>query len=149
MHKEEFMVNNVILSIHPQYAQQIEVGNKIYEVRTRKINLEKGTRIWIYKTLPEACIDSFAEIDDVLLISPQLAWKKYSSQMCISKAIYNSYVQNKKEICLLKLKNVKKTNKKITLKELRKKIPPFFPPQFFKKLNPNEEILQALENLLK
>ena len=69
--------------------------------------------------------------------------------MCVSKGTYNSYVQNKKEICLLKLKNVRKTNKKITLRELRKKIPPFFPPQFFKKLNPNEEILKTLEELMK
>ena len=146
---EGFMVTNVILSIRPKYALQIEEGVKIYEIRTRKVNLEKGARIWIYKTMPEACIDSYVELDEILLISPKLAWKQYSSEMCISKTAYNSYVKGKKEICLLKVKNAKKTNKKITLKELRKKIPPFFPPQFFKKLNPNEEILKALENLLK
>ena len=38
----------------------------------------------------------------------------------------------KKEIYLLRIKNVKKTKNHITLDELRKKIPPFYPPQFFK-----------------
>ena len=143
------MVTNVILSIHPEYAKKIEDGHKIYEIRTLKINLEKGSIIWIYKTLPEACINSYAEIDDILLISPQQAWKQYSFQMCITKVDYDLYVKDKKEICLLKLKNVHKTNKKITLEELRKKIPPFFPPQFFKRLKQNEEILIALNDLLK
>lgn len=142
-------MNNIILSIHPQYAKLIEGGAKIYEIRTRKVNLSKGTRIWIYKTLPEACISSCVELDDVILISPQLAWKKYKTEMCISEENFNAYVKNKNQICLLKLKNVKKTNKKITLEELRKKIPPFFPPQFFKKLKNDEDIYKALEELLK
>lgn len=142
-------MNNIILSIHPQYAKLIENGAKIYEIRTRKVNLNKGTRIWIYKTLPEACINSYVELDDIILISPQSAWKKYKTEMCISEEKFNTYVKNKNQICLLKLKNVKKTNKKITLEELRKKIPPFFPPQFFKKLKKDEEIYKALEELLK
>ena len=37
------MSNNIILSIHPQYAKLIENGSKIYEVRTRKANISKGT----------------------------------------------------------------------------------------------------------
>ena len=143
------MSNNIILSIHPQYAQLIENGSKIYEIRTRKANIAKGTRIWIYKTLPVATISSYAELDDILVLTPEIAWGKYANDMCIPQKLFNEYVKDKKEIYLLRIKNVKKTKKNITLEELRKKIPPFYPPQFFKKLDENSEILQALLKLLK
>ena len=143
------MNNNIILSIHPQYAELIENGAKIYDIRTRKANIAKGTRIWIYKTLPVATISSYAELDDILVLAPEIAWEKYSKDMCISQELFNEYVKCKKEIYLLKIKNVKKTKKRITLEELRKKIPPFYPPQFFKKLDENSDILKALLKLLK
>ena len=143
------MSNNIILSIHPQYAKLIENGSKIYEVRTRKANITKGTRIWIYKTLPVATISSYAELDDILVLAPEIAWKKYAKDMCISQKAFNQYIKDKKEIYLLRIKNVNKTKKHITLDELRKKIPPFYPPQFFKKLDENSDILKALLKLLK
>ena len=138
------MSNNIILSIHPQYAKLIENGSKIYEIRTRKANISKGTRIWIYKTLPVATINSYAELDDILVLAPEIAWRKYAKDMCISQKAFNQYVKDKKEIYL-----VKKTKNHITLYELRKKIPPFYPPQFFKKLDENSDILKALLKLLK
>lgn len=57
-------------------------------------------------------------------------------------------IKLKKVICCF-FKNVKKTKNHITLDELRKKIPPFYPPQFFKKLDENSDILKALLKLLK
>ena len=50
------MKDNIILSIHPIYADLIDEGKKIYEVRTRCLNLDIGTRIWIYKTSPKSSI---------------------------------------------------------------------------------------------
>ena len=50
------MVTNVILSIHPEYAKKIEDGHKIYEIRTRKINLEKGSIIWIRSSSPNTSL---------------------------------------------------------------------------------------------
>lgn len=142
------MSNNIILSIHPQYAELIENGSKIYEIRIRKANITKGTRIWIYKTLPAATISSYAELDDILVLTPEIAWKKHAKNMCIPQKSFNKYVKGKKEIYLLKIKNVRKTKNHITLDELRKKIPPFYPPQFFKRLDENSDILKALNNLL-
>ncbi len=143
------MNNNIILSIHPKYAQLIEEGSKIYEIRTRKANISKGTIIWIYKTLPIASIDSYAELEDILILSPQVAWNKYAQEMCIPKKLFDEYVKNKEAIYLLKLKNVKRTKRSISLYELREKIPPFYPPQFFKKLEQNSDILKSLKKLLK
>lgn len=142
------MSDNIILSIHPEYAQLIDNGEKTFEIRTRCLHIEKGTRIWIYRTLPEACITSCVEVANILTISPIDAWQNYSLQMCIDQTKYNKYVEGKNNIYLLQLKNVKKLKRKITLGELREKIPPFFPPQFFKKLKKDEEIFQALIELL-
>lgn len=136
--------DNIIISIHPQYANKIDSGEKTYEVRTRKFNIKDGTRVWIYRTLPDACISSTAIVQTVISISPLQAWKKYSERMCIAKKNFDSYTKGRKEIYLLKISDVMPLKKALTLAELRKKIPPFFPPQFFKKLDPKEEIMKAL-----
>jgi len=64
--------------------------------------------------------------------------------MCIAKNDFDNYTKDRKEIYLLKISDVAPLRKALTLNELRKKIPPFFPPQFFKRLNPKEEIMMAL-----
>lgn len=142
------MHTNIIMSIHPQYATLIDKGEKIFEIRTRRLNIERGTRLWIYKTMPASCISSSAIISEIIEISPQQAWKKYAKQMCISKRAFDEYTNEKKVIYLLKLSNIQKLKNTLTLQELRKKIPPFFPPQFFKKLNSSEDIFKALEKEL-
>lgn len=136
--------DNIIISIHPEYASKIDSGEKIYEVRTRRLNIKDGTRVWIYRTLPDACVSSTAIIQTIISISPKQAWKKYSNQMCIEKKVFDSYTKNRKEIYLLHITSVTLLKKELSLIDLRKKIPPFFPPQFFKKLNPKEEIMKAL-----
>lgn len=136
--------NNIIISIHPQYASKIDSGEKLYEIRTRKLNIKDGTRLWIYRTLPEACVSSTAIVETVISISPAQAWKKYSKSMCIEKKSFDSYTKDCNEIYLLKISNVIPLKKALTLTELRKKTPPFFPPQFFKKLDPKEEIMKTL-----
>ena len=136
--------DNIIISIHPQYANKIDSGGKIYEVRTRKLHIKDGTRVWIYRTLPDACVSSTAIVEHIIAVSPAQAWKQYSKYMCIIKDNFNNYTKGRKVIYLLKISEVVPLKKALTLTELRKKIPPFFPPQFFKKLNPKEEITKAL-----
>jgi predicted transcriptional regulator len=136
--------DNIIISIHPRYANKIDSGEKVYEVRTRKLHIQDGTRVWIYRTLPDACVSSTAIVQTVISISPAQAWKKYTDCMCIAKKDFDNYTKGRKEIYLLKIADVTSLKKALTLSELRKKIPPFFPPQFFKKLNPKEEIMAAL-----
>lgn len=142
------MSTNIIMSIHPQYASLIDNGKKTIEIRTRKLNIESGSRLWIYKTMPESCISTSAIISEIIEISPQEAWKKYEKQMCISKRAFDRYTNARDVIYLLKLTNIKKLKNVLPLQELRKKIPPFFPPQFFKKLNINEDIYKELEKEL-
>ncbi len=142
------MKDNIILSIHPNYADLIDEGKKIYEVRTRCLNLDVGTRIWIYKTSPKSSISSYAEIEKIICISPDKAWKKYSREMFIKKVDYDNYVKNKKEIYLLKLRHITKLSKEIKLSDLKKKNIEFYPPQFFKKLKDTEVIYRTLNKLL-
>lgn len=141
------MRDNIILSIHPNYAKLIDEGKKIYEVRTRFLNLNIGTRVWIYRTYPKSSISSCAEIEDIICISPNKAWKQYSSSMCIKKIDYDNYVKGKKKIYLLKLRHITKLSKEIKLSDFRKQNINFYPPQFFKKLK-NTELLYATLNKL-
>jgi predicted transcriptional regulator len=135
---------NIIISIHPKYVDKIDSGEKLYEVRTRKLNIEEGTRVWIYRTLPDAQFSSTAIVQSIILINPKKAWKDYSDHLCIDKNDFHNYVGNRSEICLLKLTDVVTLKKPIRLNELRKKLSSFFPPQFFKRLNTAEEIHKIL-----
>lgn len=142
------MKTNLIISIHPKYVDFIDKGEKIFEIRTRRLNVEEGARVWIYRTLPDACISSTATIEKIIEIAPRQAWKKFSKEMCVSKLDFENYTKNRKLIYLLELRRVQFLNTPLTLNRLRKEIPPFFPPQFFKKLDLNEQILKILMNEL-
>lgn len=137
--------DNIIISIHPKYAKKIDAGEKKYEIRTRKMNIKSGTRAWIYRTYPDACISSVVTIETILCITPLEAWEQYSKQLCISKANFNKYTKGRKEIYLLKIVDPIKFKQKYSLKELRVKIPSFYPPQFFKKLTSTGIIMKHLQ----
>jgi len=137
-------MEDILISIKPQYVNKILSGCKLIELRTRKVNVPAGTKIWIYSTLPEGEIVASGIIEKIELTSPANAWGKYSKILCINNDDFNEYVGENTEVCLLHLNHVKELSHKLSLKQLRQSETSFQPPQFFMRLSQNHGLSRIL-----
>ncbi len=122
---------DIVLSIKPQYSQEILLGAKKVELRRRfPINVPSGTIVYIYSTSPERALVGSAEISEVKKTSVEEIWKKYSSVACIRKTDFDNYFSGLEYGFVLELKNPRPLHRSISLTELRQRFE-FEPPQSF------------------
>jgi predicted transcriptional regulator len=126
---------DILLSLKPRHAQTIFTGLKTVELRKRRPNIKLGTRIWIYVSLPTGAIKGSAKLSQLESNSPKAIWKKLGHQTGVSKQEFNGYFQNSKTAHALILTDVRRLAHDLSLKDIKKKIRSFHPPQFFFHLN--------------
>ena len=132
-----------LISIKPEHVKNIIEGNKTVEIRTRRLNLPIGSKLWIYTTLPTGCIEAVTEIEFIVTSSPDNIWERFNTKMCISRELFDEYTKGKDVVSAIGLANVKQTDKSLCLKTLRTIDKKFMPPQFFIKLTPDKKITEA------
>ena len=132
-----------LISIKPEHVKNIIQGHKTVELRTRRLNLPIGSKLWIYTTLPTGCIEAVTEIKFIVTSSPDKIWEDFNAEMCITKELFDKYTEGKNAVSAIGLANVKQTDKSLCLKALRAIDKKFMPPQFFIKLTPDKKITEA------
>lgn len=142
MDNSEF--KQILLSIKPIHAMKIMEGIKNIEVR-RKIgkSFKPNTKIIIYSSSPMQHIIGSAIIDKVVKKKPEDVSTDELVQACLQKSELDSYLSNNCECFLIYLKEIKKAEKYITMKELNNigiKI-----PQSFRYIN--NSILKKIDNI--
>ncbi|HCT6779611.1 TPA: ASCH domain-containing protein [Proteus mirabilis] len=134
----------ILLSIKPIHAMKIMEGIKNIEVR-KKIgkSFQPNTRIIIYSSSPVQQIVGSAIIDKVIKKELGDVSAEELAQACLKKCELYSYLSNNCEFFLIYLKEIKRAEKYITIKELSKlgiKI-----PQSFRYIN--KSILEKIDNI--
>lgn len=137
-------MNQIIMSIKPCYVQKILSGEKTVELRSRKLNVQNGVRIWIYSTLPKGCVEVVATIQSIEYDHPDRIWEMYSEELAITYGEFQKYVHGNEAVSAIRLSNVTKVNNPLTLDSIRSCIQKFHPPQFFSHLNTNVELSDLL-----
>lgn len=137
-------MNDAIISIKPKHVENILTGLKTVELRTRAFNLPEGSKLWIYTTLPVGKVKLTTEIDFVDTDTPEVIWKKYYKQICISKDDFDAYTADRRVVSAIGLKSVTPLDKAICLDTLRQYESGFQPPQFFARVHPNRPLYTAL-----
>lgn len=85
----------ILISIKPEYVNEILSGRKKYEYRKVKAKKDNVDKMIIYATAPIMKVVAEIEILNILENSPDLIWeytKKYSG---ITKSFYDKYYKNK------------------------------------------------------
>ncbi|WP_026574244.1 ASCH domain-containing protein [Bacillus sp. UNC438CL73TsuS30] len=98
-------MSKIILSIHPRFVDKIISGEKRYEFRKVKAKLPPE-KIFIYSTSPVSQVIGEAEVENILIDTPENLWKITSVYSGIDKAFYQNYYKNKQEAIAYQLKNV-------------------------------------------
>ena len=141
-------MDQVIISLKPQYAELILSGEKTVELRNRVVRMEPGTVIWIYATMPVGGIVALAELDSVVHDTPAEIWFRYEKEMCIDRAHFDSYIDNRESVSALKLSSVRKLKHSMTLDWIRRSIGSFQPPQFYARLSIDDQLSNTLNRYL-
>lgn len=109
-------MSNIILSIHPRFVEKIISGEKRYEFRKVKAKLPPE-KIIIYSTSPVSQVIGEAEVEDILIDTPDNLWSITSGYSGIDETFFLDYFKNKQEAIAYQLKNVTVYPKPKELKE--------------------------------
>ncbi len=98
---------SILLSINPEYVENIFNGTKKYEFRKNLCKREVN-KIIIYSTFPVMEIVGEAEIEDILVERPEKLWEKTKEYSGVEKHFFDEYYKGKKQAVAYKLKSIKK-----------------------------------------
>ena len=99
-------MRSILLSIHPQFVEKIISGEKRYEFRKVKAKLPPE-RIIIYSTSPVFQIIGEAEVENILIDTPENLWTKTALYSGIDETFFKNYYKDKNKAIAYKLKNVR------------------------------------------
>ena len=131
------MCSDILISLHPRHCDNLVSGRKTVELRRRKIAVRPGTRVWIYSTRPRACIEACAIVEDVFSGSHDELWDAFGDKVAVSRGEFDHYFAGTVDAHAIVLREVATLKRSIKLKELRRRLAGFHPPQFFKRLAPS------------
>lgn len=106
----------ILLSINPNHVENIMNGTKEYEFR-KKACKRQVDKILIYSTTPIMRVVGEADVEDVLIDTPEVIWEKTEEKSGIDKAFFDQYYEDREQAVAYKLINVKKYEKPKELEE--------------------------------
>lgn len=94
----------VLLSIKPEFVEQIMNGNKKYEYRKR-IFKQDVESVVIYSTMPVGKIVGEFKIETIIKLSPDEIWSQTYKYSGISEDFFREYFSNHEEGYAIKIKD--------------------------------------------
>jgi predicted transcriptional regulator len=122
----------LLLSIKPEFVEKIFNGEKNIELRKSAPNVAPGDLIVIYSTMPVKAVIGICQVKEILKMTPSRMWKLHSKSLGIDKKRFLEYYENMSLSVGIVLTAIQKFPDCISLESLKKKHPPFQPPQTFR-----------------
>lgn len=96
---------DMLISINPEYVENIFNGTKKYEYRKIKCK-QKVNKMLIYSTFPVMKVVGEAKIEKILEDTPDKIWNITENESGTSKAFFDEYYKNKETAIAYKLTNI-------------------------------------------
>lgn len=122
----------LFISVKPEYVKMILDGCKTVELRKSKPKLSSVKYVVIYSTYPQKKVECICTLEGISEMSPDDMWGGYNSQVGISEDIFFNYYNSSKKAVGLRLGDIVKLEKELSLKDIKYHIPNFSPPQTYK-----------------
>ena len=119
-------------------------GEKTVEIRSRKMNIGIGTRIWLYATSPQMKIVGYAMVEQVKYEDRDELWKLFKQNMALTWEEYQIYTRRNSHVTALFIKQPVSLLKDIELDTLRRGLEYFHPPQFYMVIRDEQKFGQVL-----
>jgi len=103
----------VLLSIKPEYVEQIFNGTKKFEYRRAIFKNKDVKTIIVYSTLPVGKIVGEFDIEEIIEDSPKDIWHRTKKHSGVQKVFYNAYFDGRKRAFAIKIASIKKYKNEI------------------------------------
>ncbi|MBW4505340.1 MAG: ASCH domain-containing protein [Scytonematopsis contorta HA4267-MV1] len=147
------LVNILLLSIKPEYADKIFSGNKTVELRRVRTRLNTGDLVLVYVSSPKKALVGKFEVESISQIKLEESendlnqfWHQVKDKAGVTSKEFESYYEGASMVVGIFLKNVERFSMPINLELLREKFPKFYPPQSYRYLKESE--MQILESIM-
>lgn len=127
----------VLLSIKPEYVEQIFNGTKKFEYRKSIFKDKSVTQIIVYSTMPVGKIVGEFSIEEILSDEPKAIWFETKEHSGVQKRFFEEYFKGRKNAYAIKIANPSLYDIPIDPKELNIA---FTPPQSFMYINTAKEM---------
>lgn len=118
---------NWCVSLKQKYAERILDGRKTIEIRTRLPKfLSKGDKIFVCTSGSCGQIRFSFRVRRKIFVDPEIAWKYYKYQMCISRVDYEKYIGGRSFVWLVEIEGLQVYNPPHNITELNIKRPPMW-----------------------
>lgn len=114
----------VLLSIKPEFAFKIFDGTKKFEFRKVIFKKPNITTVVVYASSPVQQVIGEFEIDDILSFNPKAIWKMTKKYSGITEEFFYEYFANREIAHAIKIKNIKKYRKPLSIKDDFNVVPP-------------------------
>ncbi|MEG7337553.1 ASCH domain-containing protein [Bacillus cereus] len=105
----------VLLSIKPEFVEEIILGNKRFEYRKKIFKRKDISSVVVYATKPCGKVVGEFEIEDIIIDNPDNIWKKTKSHSGISKSYFNHYFEGRQKGVAIQIKEFKKYEEPLDL----------------------------------
>jgi predicted transcriptional regulator len=125
---------DILISVEERYAVSMLSGEKSVELRRKPLNIQPGTRVWIYSKLPKGEVQALGVVSSIVAASPQEIWEKYGPKSAITHNEFSGYFAGAEVGYAIVFECIHALQPILSLSSIREKISHFHPPQFFKRL---------------
>jgi predicted transcriptional regulator len=137
-------LKHILISLAPRHAKNIFDGVKHIELRRRPMNVEPGTTVWIYVTLPVGALMGRAKIAALHTASPSSLWQRFGTVSGLTKNEFLDYLDGLSQGIVLVLEDVRTLREPMSLGALRHLAAGFNPPQFFIRIDDEHPFFTSL-----
>lgn len=129
----------LLLSIRPQYASRIVGGFKTAELRRQRPQaVAPGDVAFIYFSGRERCLAAAFEIEAVVTDDPRRLWTKVGDRSDLGRDEFFDYYKSAERGTAILIARAWLLPSPIDLRQLRKILPGFHPPQIYRYLAQHE-----------
>ncbi len=108
----------ILMSINPEYVDEILSGRKKYEYRKIKAKRNNIDKMIIYSTYPIMKVVAEVVIKNIIEETPDALWEMTKHKSGITKEFYNSYYKDRKTAIAYELGEIKKYDIPKSLNEI-------------------------------
>lgn len=108
----------VLLSIKPEYAEKILLGEKRFEFRKAVPKNAAVTTVVIYATMPVGKVIGEFDVEEILMERPTAIWSKTSAFSGISRRFFREYFKGRSKAYAIKVARARRYETPVALSEV-------------------------------
>lgn len=140
-------MNQVIMSLKPEYSKLVQSGSKTVELRNRIVRIKPPAALWIYEKCPVSKIVALADVGQVIHGRPDAIWDSFHDQMCIERAQFEEYVGKRNLVSAIVFQKLTILDDPVSIGRIRSVDSRFQPPQFYSYVAPTSGLFATLDAL--